>query len=232
MRSLLGVGSIGEAVHDSTQSKHKAARKRARMSSPGEEDDEPQAGSESRVGKKLSALTIRRVIVLVLSMLICLPMFSPEEGLKHATSAQYGADEIWMRFEGSSVGPESYETAMLRFVYFHNWFSGNGDCPAGTACPNTYSSHLYWVGIAGVDGEEVIRQQAQRAQLRQSVVEDPRVLPRAGSLSVRWFCGPSGHLAAPTHAFLSISQDQIQCFCSGERTNMEHTLGAQSRGTH
>jgi len=118
-------------VYDSTQ-KQQASQSKPNSASPGEDDEELQGGNESRVGKKLSDLTIRRVIVLVLSMLICLPILSPEEGLKNAASAQYGADEVWVRFKASeaeNVGPDSYEKAMLRFIYFHNWFAGNGDCP-------------------------------------------------------------------------------------------------------
>ena len=43
-----------------------------------DEDDEVRIPSESRVGKKLSDLTTKRVIFLVLMMLLILPLFDAE----------------------------------------------------------------------------------------------------------------------------------------------------------
>jgi len=73
-------------------------------SEEGKEDD-GRPKSEMRVGKKLSEMTTRRVIVLVLVMLFFLPQFNPEsEGnlttgvVKFQESASFGADIIYSRW--------------------------------------------------------------------------------------------------------------------------------------
>lgn len=45
---------------------------------------------ESKVGKKLSDLTTRRVIILVLAMLFSVPLFSTSTYLEDPTSYEYG----------------------------------------------------------------------------------------------------------------------------------------------
>lgn len=61
---------------------------------PGREADE-EVYAESRVGQKLSQMTTQKVIVLILSMLIMLPIISVEAWFREMpTSAQYGADIV------------------------------------------------------------------------------------------------------------------------------------------
>mmetsp|Transcript_56682 Transcript_56682/g.132463 ORF Transcript_56682/g.132463 Transcript_56682/m.132463 type:complete len:997 (+) Transcript_56682:111-3101(+) len=65
------------------------------------EEDEPK--QETRVGKKLSDMTTRRVIVLVLVMLVVLPQFEPSGNMFISTSdfqesAKYAADLIYSRW--------------------------------------------------------------------------------------------------------------------------------------
>ena len=45
---------------------------------------------ESKVGKKLSDLTTRRVIILVLAMLFSVPLFSTNTYMEDPTSYDYG----------------------------------------------------------------------------------------------------------------------------------------------
>ena len=53
---------------------------------------EEDAGSESRVGKKLSDMTTRRVIILVLTMLLIVPQFQLTENFSnYQTAGQYGS---------------------------------------------------------------------------------------------------------------------------------------------
>jgi len=152
-----------------------------------EEDEDERGGSESRVGKKLSDITTRRVIVLVLSMLIILPYFSADSSWKLQTSAEYGADEVWLAFRrfrqlsqsGSaaqaSMARDSYETTLLRYTFFHNWFAGNSKCPVddeGTRglCPAMMSSHLFWIGVEGPVSPELTLV-ADEARLSKSAVD-------------------------------------------------------------
>jgi len=170
---LVRIAKLYKAFHE-TSSRQRQTKQHI---APGEEDDEYQADNESRVGKKLSDLTIRRVIVLVLSMLIVVPLLSPEESFKIATSAQYGADEVWMSFERLAADEAGsrleFQRSLLRFMYFHNWYTGNGECPPAPdkgACPNSYKTHLFWVGMKGAS-RDVVREKAALARLEQSVVE-------------------------------------------------------------
>ena len=59
---------------------------------------EEDAGSESRVGKKLSDMTTRRVIILVLTMLLIVPQFQLTENFSnYQTAGQYGSMGAWFR---------------------------------------------------------------------------------------------------------------------------------------
>eukprot|EP00927_Polykrikos_kofoidii_P002837 TRINITY_DN11134_c0_g1_i1.p1 TRINITY_DN11134_c0_g1~~TRINITY_DN11134_c0_g1_i1.p1 ORF type:complete len:1042 (-),score=199.43 TRINITY_DN11134_c0_g1_i1:141-3266(-) len=65
-----------------------------------EEDEEDANKSETRVGKKLSEMTTRRVIVLVLVMLFCMPQFSPagQDMVDFQTSADLGMAFVYERW--------------------------------------------------------------------------------------------------------------------------------------
>jgi hypothetical protein len=49
---------------------------------------------ESKVGKKLSDLTTRRVIILVLAMIFSVPLFSTSTYMEEPTSFQYGLNMV------------------------------------------------------------------------------------------------------------------------------------------
>lgn len=136
-----------------------------------EQDDKQK---ESRVGKQLSHATLKRVIVLILAMLVVVPSLSASEGLKYPLSPSYGADEVSETFVAMQHGAVErlfYEQTMLRYIYYHNWFAGNGECPAGKmgSCPNVYYNHLFWVGVAGTDFDTV-NAKVSAAKIRASTV--------------------------------------------------------------
>jgi len=103
---------------------------------------------ESRVGKKLSDLTTRRVIILVLFMMICLPLLEIDERDKVPGSPNYAADLVLHAFRKGTK--TEYANSLLRFVFYHNWFTANNpkSCPGSpSSCPGRYDSGLFWVGI-------------------------------------------------------------------------------------
>lgn len=135
-----------------------------------EEDIMPQANeNESRVGKKLSEMTTRRVIVLVLAMLFLLPQFQYDVyGEDLVSSAQYGLDWTYQRWrtwcnsvpggciqnaddpailaEGNHEDRLAYEEAYAQYVYYHNIFSRKQTCEQNNC--NAFMWHLFWVGVA------------------------------------------------------------------------------------
>jgi len=125
--------------------------------------------TQSRVGKKLSEITTRKVIILVLVMLVTLPLMSVDTNQQFPTSADYGVGEVFMAFQnlaengGSMTEAEfaearfTYETTFLRLVYFHNWFLGADDsCPRNSdLCSNVFYARLFWIGIASTDLKQV-----------------------------------------------------------------------------
>ena len=59
-----------------------------------EDEDEVHIPSESRVGKKLSDLTTKRVIFLVLMMLLILPLFDQEFYVETSKSWDFGVTAL------------------------------------------------------------------------------------------------------------------------------------------
>lgn len=129
-----------------------------------------QTDRESLVGKKLSELTTRRVIILVLTMLLVLPTLrvldptTPE-------APSYAADMVFEAFQEYLKGAsprDAYERAMLKAIYYHNWFTGQDKCE-NRGCPSDYFAHLFWVGGAGVESAYV-RSQVTQAHLSEASV--------------------------------------------------------------
>eukprot|EP00927_Polykrikos_kofoidii_P071028 TRINITY_DN6736_c0_g1_i4.p1 TRINITY_DN6736_c0_g1~~TRINITY_DN6736_c0_g1_i4.p1 ORF type:complete len:964 (+),score=155.60 TRINITY_DN6736_c0_g1_i4:115-3006(+) len=103
--------------------------------------------SESRVGRKLSEMTTRRVISLILAMLLVLPLLRADEDISGA--AHYGADHVLETFTDYTRGlgsKEEYEQSLLQYVYYHNWFEKDSE----------YFSALFWVGLIGTNSTAVI----------------------------------------------------------------------------
>lgn len=135
---------------------------------------------ESRVGKKLSDITTRRVVCLILAMLLILPSLRSEAVDQTPRSSDYGADHAFLSFQAYVRGTgsrEAYEQAMLRYIFFHNWYAGRdpssfcplSDSSSGNSCSNVYYGHLFWFGIRGRDAARV-QSMAAAAALSESTV--------------------------------------------------------------
>eukprot|EP00442_Polarella_glacialis_P058741 CAMPEP_0115062304 /NCGR_PEP_ID=MMETSP0227-20121206/8469_1 /TAXON_ID=89957 /ORGANISM="Polarella glacialis, Strain CCMP 1383" /LENGTH=807 /DNA_ID=CAMNT_0002447663 /DNA_START=134 /DNA_END=2554 /DNA_ORIENTATION=+ len=167
---LVRILKLYKAVYDARQLKKKReelAKKEREGADPGmeiedwddmgvQENSKQGSGRESRVGKKLSELTIRRVICLVLVMMLSLPLLRIDQSQQFPTSATFGADVVKQAFsamEGneSSHARQNYEKSLLQYIYYHNWFTGQASsCPFSDddrVCPKTSDSQLFWVGF-------------------------------------------------------------------------------------
>eukprot|EP00440_Ansanella_granifera_P046420 gb/GFBE01050273.1/.p1 GENE.gb/GFBE01050273.1/~~gb/GFBE01050273.1/.p1 ORF type:complete len:1006 (+),score=225.91 gb/GFBE01050273.1/:1-3018(+) len=120
-----------------------------------DKDSSQDEGRESAVGKKLVAITTRRVILLVLAMLLCMPAFSVTNSHNMMSSASFGADDVFeyfRRMKAGSINQTLYEESLLKYFYYHNWFVGNSGCQTEEqSCPAMFYAHTFWVGFAGRD---------------------------------------------------------------------------------
>jgi class 3 adenylate cyclase len=143
-------------------------KKKEVQSFPGEDWDEEEEDSnvqESAVSKKLSEMTTRRVIVLVLTIMLALPAFRPEMYNNNLDSAgQYGLNIMYRRWRDGLYAHEPlksasnaakymeskdrrvYEDLLLHYIYKHNWFLHSGDVPSGKASPADSFNRLFWLG--------------------------------------------------------------------------------------
>jgi len=133
---------------------------------------------ESRVGKKLSELTTRRVICLVLMMMVVQRMLKLDESQQFPTSAAFGADMVYTSFRDVEMNPgdtalrQTYEDLMLRYIYYHNWFNQHLDnSPGESMSSKEYYSQLFWIGVVAED-EAVMTEKAQLAQLDATSVQN------------------------------------------------------------
>eukprot|EP00927_Polykrikos_kofoidii_P007052 TRINITY_DN12881_c0_g1_i2.p1 TRINITY_DN12881_c0_g1~~TRINITY_DN12881_c0_g1_i2.p1 ORF type:complete len:814 (+),score=178.06 TRINITY_DN12881_c0_g1_i2:68-2443(+) len=139
----------------------------------GNEDEPGKAPqTESRVGKKLSEMTTRRVICLILAMLLVLPFLQVD--LYKPFSRDYGADYIldtFGHYMKDVTSKEEYEKSVLQYAYYHNWFAGKTDwCKdRKLSCADDFYGHLFWVGIMGESVESVLNY-TEKAQLSKEVV--------------------------------------------------------------
>jgi len=134
--------------------------------------------TESRVGKKLSEMTTRRVICLILAMLLCLPLLSKEEADQTPYSATYGANQVWEAFEAkqannSTANGMTYDSALLKYIYYHSWYVGNH---AGTYCPENncaglFLGSLFWFGLAGQKSDTNFTSSLEYTQMTSGVLD-------------------------------------------------------------
>ncbi|KAF4717950.1 Ion transport protein, partial [Perkinsus olseni] len=135
------------------------------LSNDDKHEDEEAMGDESRVGKKLSELTTRKVILLVLAMLFLIPQFEVNGHFEDmSTSPQYAVDNIyrtWSMYVDSCIQlregaindtrakdimREGYERELLNFMYYHNPHSAEQSCPDGDLClGHTYRQFYFWM---------------------------------------------------------------------------------------
>lgn len=130
---------------------------------------------ESTVGRKLSELTVCRVICVVLAMVVFIPILQLGSETKMPVSASYGSELVHGAFKklqtsDSESNRVMYENAMLRQVYTHNWFSRASGCTdEDRACPADYYSSVFWFGFVGSgSADETL---LDLAQLRNDTIE-------------------------------------------------------------
>jgi len=134
--------------------------------------------TESRVGKKLSEMTTRRVICLILAMLLCLPLLSKETADQTPYSATYGANQVWEAFEAkqannSTANGMTYDSALLQYIYYHSWYVGNH---GGTYCPENncaglFLGSLFWFGLAGQKSDTNFTSSLEYTQMTSGVLD-------------------------------------------------------------
>ncbi|CAJ1425630.1 unnamed protein product [Effrenium voratum] len=139
-------------------------------------------GQESTLGKKLSEMTTRRVIILILAMLLVLPLLSVDDIQQSPFSAEYGANQVSESFKdydasGQAVDQQQYYSSLLTYVYYHNWYAGkaavNPYCPYQDipSCANGFWGHLYFVGIGGTNSV-LVDSKAAKAKVNLTSVLD------------------------------------------------------------
>ncbi|CAE8610892.1 unnamed protein product [Polarella glacialis] len=176
---LIRIVKLYKAVqHD----KAKKAKKQRKMSLHDDMDDEPEdddkaeENKESLVGQKLSAKTTQRTIILVLTMLMILPVLRMDQAERLPASGTYAAEdmrEAFTNFETGLVHHSLYDEAVLKALYYHNWFNGkSGECPGSEqgGCSASFSSNAFWVGIAGRRSDAFLTEVALNASLMPAMV--------------------------------------------------------------
>jgi hypothetical protein len=196
-----------ETAREKAAQEKRKKSKLAKALEPGQDDDfwseedvKDEANNastqETRVGKKLSEMTTRRLILLILGMMLVLPLMQAEEANQTAFSASYGADHVWHSFlakldsQGSSSSSSAqlkYERALLQYAYYHNWYSMEDSkkyCKQEPCSGTVYYGQVFWIGIVGKDSQ-TLQNQAGEAQIRADTVDtwvDEVDNPREGSI--------------------------------------------------
>eukprot|EP00927_Polykrikos_kofoidii_P081860 TRINITY_DN7975_c0_g2_i1.p1 TRINITY_DN7975_c0_g2~~TRINITY_DN7975_c0_g2_i1.p1 ORF type:complete len:952 (+),score=158.11 TRINITY_DN7975_c0_g2_i1:201-3056(+) len=198
---LVRIFKLYKAIYEARQARRK--REEKVRNPPGDEDPDDwddinvdnrneTLQRESNVGKKLSELTIRKVIVLVLFMMLVVPFLSIEESEKFDYALFYTANtvnealgamvEARMNSSADEAVKEAtmrtYHQRLLENVYFHNWYIQvllkNGGCKKGkrTICFDRMGTFIFWVGInAPKNRMEEVREIAKLAVIPYDVVD-------------------------------------------------------------
>jgi class 3 adenylate cyclase len=201
---LVRIIKLYKVAYDARQRKKSREAREARAE-PGDDDDwldevdedGLELQPESRVGKKLSELTTRRVIVLVLVMMFVIPWLRIDQAAQLPFSAYYGADLVHEAFSKmiaeneTSSSRKRYEEALLQYVYYHNWYTGHSSsCPYdGDNCPKNYDSHLFWIGVVAKD-QSLLAERIRQASLQNSSVVEEWEYEHVTSQQLMYNFGP------------------------------------------
>lgn len=159
---LIRIVKLFKAFLASSKPKKKPPRDRLSMAEEDDDDNFPEEeehfDKESLVGKKLSAKMTQRTIILVLTLLIVLPLLRVEMTERLPSSSLYAMDEIlqaYQRAEANSSLHAEYQQAVLKLIYYHNWFTGRlTDCPqSGPSCSKYFLANTFWFGIGGYSSD-------------------------------------------------------------------------------
>lgn len=131
------------------------------------DDDDEDMDKESAVSKKLSEMTTRRVVILVLVIMLGIPCFQDQTIFFTDTlpfSAHYGINSLYRTWrsglamhspEDGAAQEEAYLQSEERkmyvddfwmYVYYHNPFSSTKPSSASSSAGDVFSS-LFWVGM-------------------------------------------------------------------------------------
>eukprot|EP00931_Biecheleriopsis_adriatica_P055292 TRINITY_DN32647_c0_g1_i2.p1 TRINITY_DN32647_c0_g1~~TRINITY_DN32647_c0_g1_i2.p1 ORF type:complete len:991 (-),score=185.92 TRINITY_DN32647_c0_g1_i2:95-2998(-) len=133
-----------------------------------EEEEEDHLHEESAVSKKLSEMTTRRVITLVLVIMLSLPFFQASMyNERLPSSAQYGVNVLYRRWRDdmnrytpwtsqenrdaylSSKGREVYVDDFYMYAYYHSPFTKQESIPASAvSSPLGSFSKLFFIGVS------------------------------------------------------------------------------------
>jgi class 3 adenylate cyclase len=166
------------------------------------DDEDEEELAESNVGKHLTDLTTRKLVILILTLMAILPMLQPVGPFTgmfgpSAPSSQIGADLIVDAFDRMILDDTednrlAYERVFLTQAYFHNWFSelsDEGKCMHSKACPakDKFQPKLFWAGLWSEDAS-LRREKARSAILRSSTVDtyDTDVLEQSRTGQSKW----------------------------------------------
>eukprot|EP00930_Biecheleria_cincta_P085542 TRINITY_DN74925_c0_g1_i1.p1 TRINITY_DN74925_c0_g1~~TRINITY_DN74925_c0_g1_i1.p1 ORF type:complete len:1024 (+),score=190.53 TRINITY_DN74925_c0_g1_i1:92-3073(+) len=141
-----------------------------------EEEEEIDDVVESRIGSKLTEMTTRHIILLVFALLLGLPILEAHETTLMPASATYGADVVWRAFEQMRKGShpssrDAYQSALLHFLFYHNWFATGGYCRHADLCADQFKSQVFWLGVMG-DDKDTVASLAEIAKLDPKAVQD------------------------------------------------------------
>jgi len=170
-----------------------AQEAQGKLEGKGPTDDDEEAEEEmrlmrepeSKVGRKLSELSTRKVIILVLCMLFILPYIAVEEDAFWSTSYYFAAEKLWDDWkiynhacvdygadEDRTVQMRrQYEESLLEYIYYHQ--AGQidlvaEDCDAAIVCVRENMHQLLFLALSGEDegtSEEGVRCQGPHIQL-------------------------------------------------------------------
>eukprot|EP00927_Polykrikos_kofoidii_P074469 TRINITY_DN7046_c0_g2_i1.p1 TRINITY_DN7046_c0_g2~~TRINITY_DN7046_c0_g2_i1.p1 ORF type:complete len:988 (-),score=118.73 TRINITY_DN7046_c0_g2_i1:82-3045(-) len=119
--------------------------------------DSEELAIESNVGKKLSDLTTRKCVILILAMMLIYPQLKTDPEDLLPMSQEYAANvvhEAFVEMEQRNGSRHMYEEALLRQIHYHNWFAeDSANCGIETVCPSTYKLPLFWFGLSSNDGD-------------------------------------------------------------------------------
>eukprot|EP00434_Breviolum_minutum_P038960 symbB.v1.2.034573.t1/scaffold4486.1/size39079/2 len=109
----------------------------------------------------------------VLTLLIVLPLLRVEMTERLPSSSLYAMDEILQASQRAATNTTDYEQAVLKLIYYHNWFTGKlAECPGqGPSCSRFSMSHAFWFGIGGYSSSiEALRDYAMNLSLTEEQV--------------------------------------------------------------
>mmetsp|Transcript_104128 Transcript_104128/g.184910 ORF Transcript_104128/g.184910 Transcript_104128/m.184910 type:complete len:954 (+) Transcript_104128:67-2928(+) len=184
---LVRILKLYKAYYEERQNKLRKQREAAEGKSPGDDDwddeeapeDQVPEAQESTLGKKLSEMTTRKLIMLILALLIVLPLLTMDQ-IYTPYATEYGVNSVLHNFQdymgdqGDSEKYLSYQNSLLTFAYYHNWYPYHYSkyCPYDNdnPCSRGFWGHLYFIGVQGKNSTRV-SEMAKIGKLNLNVIQ-------------------------------------------------------------